>query len=222
MAQPIYIPDHVKQVILKHVGDAVSKAVAAYPSGAEDEDVLTGQLGFALKKKETMADGWTWSIDYTKFRGRGVGAPEKVLGADGILEMRVHSIEGEQRKAALFQSKKEWKSDSKLLEQALLLSNWREAAFVLDFTSTTIETFDIDDVVRSRGIRSRVTASQSFTKFVAKRFFPCVVGNPDLLYDRERRILIWRAETGERIGVPFSHSNQCERVATFASPHSGG
>jgi hypothetical protein len=34
-----------------------------------------------------MADGWTWSIDYTKFRGRGPGAAEKALGADGILEM---------------------------------------------------------------------------------------------------------------------------------------
>lgn len=203
MAQPIYIPDHVKQVILNHISEAVSKAVVAYPSAAEDEDALTGQLGFALRKRETLADGWTWSIDYTKFRGRGLGAAEKVLGADGILEMRVHTIEGEQRKAALFQSKKEWKSDSKLLQQALLLSNWREAAFVLNFTSNTIETFDIDDIVRSGGMRSRVTTSQSFTEFIANTFFPCVIGNPDLLYDRQRRILTWRADTGERIGVPF-------------------
>lgn len=204
MAQPIYIPGHVKQAIVQHIDKAISKAVAAYGSAAEEEDALTGQLGFALRTSERMADGWTWSIDYTKFRGRGPGATEKALGADGILEMRVQTVEGEQRKAALFQAKNAWKSDGKLLEQALLLSNWREAAFVLNFTPTAIETFAIDDVVRSRGLRSRVTRTHSFTQFIADTFFPCTVGNPDLVYDQERKVLIWLADTGDRVGVPFA------------------
>jgi hypothetical protein len=134
MAQPIYIPSHVKEAIVRHVDKAISKAVAAYGSAAEDEDALTGQLGFALRTSRRVADGWTWPIDYAKLRGRGPDAAEKALGADGILEMHVHTAEGVQRKAALFQAKKAWKSDGKLLEQALLLSNWREAAFVLNFT----------------------------------------------------------------------------------------
>lgn len=28
---------------------------------AEEEDALTGQMGFALRTSERMADGWTWS-----------------------------------------------------------------------------------------------------------------------------------------------------------------
>jgi hypothetical protein len=203
MAQPIYIPGHVKDAIVRHIDKAISKAVAAHGSAAEEEDTLTGQLGFALRTRRRMADGWTWSIDYTKFRGRGPGAAEKALGADGILEMRVRTVEGEQRKAALFQAKNAWKNDGKLLEQALLLSNWREAAFVLNFTPTTIETFLIDDVVRSRGLRSKVTRTQSFSPFIANTFFPCTVGNPALMYDQERKVLIWLADSGERVGLPF-------------------
>jgi hypothetical protein len=164
---------------------------------------LTGQLGFALRTSERMSDGWTWSIDYTKFRGRGPGATERALGADGILEMRVHTVEGEQRKSALFQANA-WKRNGKLVEQALLLSKWRESAFVLNFTPTAIETFAIDDVVSSRGLRSSVTRTQSFTQFIADTFFPCTVGSPDLVYDQERRTLIWLADSGDRVGVRFA------------------
>jgi hypothetical protein len=203
MAQPIYIPAHVKQAIVRHIENAAASAVAAYGSAEEEEDALTGQFGFALRARDRLEDGWTWSLEYTKFRGRGPGAAEKSIGADGILEMRVHTIEGEQRKAALFQAKNAWNRDGKLLEQALTLSNWREAAFVLNFTSTAIEAFSVDDVVRSRGIRSAAGPSQSFTDFIADAFFPCTVGNPDLVYDRERKVLIWLAEAGERVGVPF-------------------
>jgi hypothetical protein len=204
MTQPIYIPSHVKEAIVKHVDKAISKAVAAYGSAAEEEDALTAQLGFALRTSRRVADGWTWSIDYTKLRGRGPHAAEKAVGADGILEMQVRTVEGVQRKAALFQAKKAWKSNGKLLEQAMLLSNWREAAFILNFTPTAIETFSIDDVVRSRGLRSRVTRTHSFSQFIADTFFPCTVGNPDLVYDRERKVLIWLADNGDRVGLPFA------------------
>jgi hypothetical protein len=74
----------------------------------------------------------------------------------------------------------------------------------LNFTPTAVETFAIDDVVGSRGLRSSVTRTQSFTQFIADTFFPCTVGSPDLVYDQERRILIWLADSGDRVGVQFA------------------
>jgi hypothetical protein len=38
MPQPIYIPGSLKQAIIQHINKAISKAVAAYGSAAEEED----------------------------------------------------------------------------------------------------------------------------------------------------------------------------------------
>jgi hypothetical protein len=60
--------------------------------------------------------------DFGFASGRGSGATETLVGADGILEVRVRHIEGEQRKALLFQAKNDWHNDPKLAKQALLLT----------------------------------------------------------------------------------------------------
>lgn len=62
----------------------------------------------------------------------------------------------------------------------------------------------VADVVRPRGVKSTMTRTQSCTRFMADTFLPCSVGNSDLVYDQERRMLIWLAETGERVGVQFT------------------
>jgi hypothetical protein len=67
--------------------------IAAHESGQEDEDTLTGHVGFALRTRQPKRvvvnrDGrretWTWAMGYHKVRGRGPNATERRVGADGI------------------------------------------------------------------------------------------------------------------------------------------
>jgi len=207
MPSPLYIPEPVRAAIVSHIDAAVGRAIGGYLSGNEDEDTLTGQLGANLRtgRHVVNANGWTWSVEYTKFRGRGSGATEKFVGADGIFEIHVRHIEGEQRKALLFQAKNDWHQDTKLVEQALLLSTWREAAFVLNYTPTTIEAFRLDDVIRSGGDRSQAaTTSTTLSQFLGGEFLLCRVGDLYLAYDARNRILTWQTMSGEFVSVPFS------------------
>jgi len=206
MPSPLYIPEPVRTAITSHIDAAIKKAISGYLSGNEDEDTLTGQLGASLRIGNQVVDsnGWAWSIDYRKFRGRGPGATEKYVGADGIFEIRVRHIEGEQRKALLFQAKNDWNDDPKLVEQALLLSTWREAAFVLNYTPTAIEAFRLDNVISSGGNRSKATAHMSLAQFLGGEFLLCRVGDLYLAYDASNRILTWQNMNGEFVSVQFS------------------
>src|SRR5579872_6384585 len=136
MRRQLFLPPEVVAALKEHIDASVSRAVEAFPSGEEDEDTLTGQLGLALKIGEQtvnvsgeVSGVWRWSIDYTKFRSHGQGATEKVIGADGIVELRLNHGQGEERKTALFQAKKNWRNDPALVAQSIRLSTWKEAAF---------------------------------------------------------------------------------------------
>jgi hypothetical protein len=102
----IYIPLQVLQAIRDHVEKAVKHAEAGYPSAQEEEDTVTGELGGALRTDEdqvvNVTDGnrpgtWRWSINYSKFGSKSLDATESIVGADGILEIRVGSPERDQQ-----------------------------------------------------------------------------------------------------------------------------
>lgn len=208
----LYLPDEVKAAISTHIHDAEARAVDAYESGAEDEDVLTGQLGAYLRvgtqrvsvANAEVAGEWTWSIDYRKFRGRGPGATENILGADGIFELRVHGFGREQTKSLLFQSKNEWSTDRRLLDQAIKLSTWREAACVIDFRPDAIEVHTLDAIVRSGGTRVDSSAGEALETFLGSRYLNCEVGDTELIYDAKRRQLRWTSMNGRRVATSFA------------------
>jgi hypothetical protein len=172
-------------------------------------------LGFALRiGEQTVSVGgevpgvWRWSIDYTKFRGRGKGAAEKVLGADGIVELRLNHGRGEERKTALFQAKKKWDVDTHLVEQSIRLSTWKEAAFIINYTPARFEVFSLEDVLRSRGSRNHVPDGRPLEEFLVSSFIGCRVGDNDLFYNRTEKILIWKTRDGSVIAVPFRAKHQ--------------
>jgi hypothetical protein len=81
-----------------------------YNSAAADEDTLTGEFGSAIRfsgKNKASVNGkivpWEWDFDYTKIRGRGAGAPEKHIGADGIIVASVTIGDRKISKTVLFQ-----------------------------------------------------------------------------------------------------------------------
>lgn len=143
MRNKIYIPKEVKVSISEHIRNSINRAVEGYSSACEDEDTLTGHLGALLKienqevfVEDNLPGAWKWSINYYKFRGRGSKATESFLGADGIFELLVNGSKDNQssKKSLLFQAKNNWKNDKLLYKQCIKLSNWREAAFVVNYT----------------------------------------------------------------------------------------
>lgn len=156
MKRQLAIPEEVRSAIEQHVLERLSEVQSRYWSAAEDEDTFTGQLGGLLGTSERKVfvneRPWSWSIGYTKFRGRGKDATEAVLGADGIFEIRVHGIEVEGQKSLLFQSKMGYPSGARAIGQALMMSNWREASVFLAYGSDGISVYPIDAVLRSQAV----------------------------------------------------------------------
>jgi hypothetical protein len=212
----LFIPEEVKDSISTHLYTSTARAVEGYMSGNEDEDTLTGDLGATLRigtqrvqvpPTREVGGTWTWSITYYKFRGRGKGATENYLGADGILELSVqwNDRDDDEKKCLLFQAKNQWQgTDSSLLEQCMKLSTWREAAFVLNYSPTDFEAYLLDDVIRSGGTKSQSIQAISLGAFLSRHYLECLVGDTDLRYDASSRRLIWRAMRGEMVATPFS------------------
>jgi hypothetical protein len=191
---------------------AISNAVEAYASVSEEEDTPTGHLGGYLKTGAggVSSDGWTWTINYTKFQSKGKVATGEQMGADGILEMRVQNGEGENRRAILFQAKNSWNDDLNLAGQALRLSHWREAAFVLNYTENCVEAFRLDNVIRSRGKRANAGQPISLSRFLGEEFLRCKVGDLDLHYDARNRRLTWRDMKEQLVSVDFFIGSRIE------------
>jgi len=183
-----------------------------YQSANEDEDSLTGDMGGVLRiknKKVKVSKGeingtWTWSINYKKFRDKGNNATERIIGADGIFELEVKSTNRIEKKSVLFQSKKNLYNDPKLVEQALLLSTWREASFILNFEPDNYDVYSIDSILKSRGKRPINEKQKNLRDLLTNDFLECKIGDADLQYDAVKRLLIWRSIKGVKVATKFS------------------
>lgn len=212
MPRRIYIPSQVVEDISAHIKTAVQKATDGFWSANEDEDTITGHLGASLKTglhtvnvtQDEVSGPWKWSLDYSKFRGRGASATESYLGADGIFELNVIWSQRTEKKSLLFQSKTEWSDSPELVRQSMLLSTWREAAIAIDYRPDVFEAFSIDSVLASHGKRSNANNGITLQKALTDYFLVCKIGNTDLRYDTRARRLYWRDKNGLLVGVQFS------------------
>ncbi len=228
MPRSLAIPDEVQQAIRARLAEALEHAAGAFESAAEDEDTLTGDLCGALRTSrrrvfvaQSVAEipgEWTWSINYYKFRGRGAGAAESHLGADGLFELTVDYGGHTETKSLLFQAKVEGKQPGALLQQALKLSTWREAAFVLLHSPNGFFAVNIDDAVANQG-RVGTSSRVPLDEFLGRTYVGCLIGDLDLHWDRKRKLLTWRAMNGEIVGVRFSPRHRV-RIA-IAAPKRG-
>lgn len=212
MPRRLYIPKKVLDAIQAHLADAIQKSVKGFWSANEDEDTMTGHLGACLKTgthtvevDDAQINGtWRWFIDYAKFRGRGKGATENRIGADGIIELSLSWAGRTETKAILFQSKLDWKTDDALVKQAVLLSTWREASIVINYREKGFEALSIDSVLQSRGSRANAKDVLPLQEALNAYFLQCKIGNTDLSYDPRSRRLRWRAQSGITVAAQFS------------------
>ena len=126
------LPESVLESLREHYYAGVTAAEIGYVHNAADEDAVTGALGQELFTKgirfiEDNGRVYSWRAFHYKVGGRGEGAPEGWLGADGIFQLESLSAEGTvlRRKALLFQAKKEWRGTNKrLLDQVEKMAHY--------------------------------------------------------------------------------------------------
>jgi hypothetical protein len=206
------LPDLLINLIRDRYLAGVSDAAMKFPYSEGDEDSLTGALGQAISTPGPLTvnaggDRYTYNISYRKLRGRGSGAPEKKLGADGIFQIDVTNNEGAPvvRKGLPFQAKKRWsKPDKKLVEQARKMLNSAGDGLIIDFSPLGYSACSALDAIQSEGRISAVKASgrlRDLGHVFADDFLECSIGVEGLYYDPIRQIFAYEDSPAHTIST---------------------
>ena len=182
----------------------VTNAEIRFPYNAAEEDALTGALGHALTEPVAVLlqtnDGFfQWRMTSHKLRGRGAGAPEKRIGADGIFQLEVRDEAGAflVRKGLLFQSKVDWRgTDRRLLDQTVNLVQHSSSSIVIDYTAQGYRAVAAIDVITAGGDRRLVPRDRDkrLSEVLGDEFAGCTRGDRGLHWDELREQLIIHGE----------------------------
>ena len=193
------LPDLVIDSLRDRYLAAVSDAESTFDMNYGDEDALTGAFGQAIAVPRnqifsTPEGVYTVDIGYTKLRGRGKNAPERIYGSDGIFQIKVFDSRGNviRSKGLPFQSKKNWKgTNSKLSDQAKDMERFTPGGIVVDFNSSGYKACLANDVVLAGGNRSQLTKEgklQRLGQLLGNEFLNCEVGTLNLFYDPKQEL----------------------------------
>lgn len=157
---------------------------------------------------------WTWQLNYHKFRGRGANATERIVGADGIIHFSINAIERNYSKSALFQSKTTRGGHQKLLAQCILLSTWREAAFVIKYGPETYTAVNLDDALK-QALKLPHSQEMQLDTFLMEVFVACLLGDTELSYEPSDRVLRWRDQAGNIVHSSFAVRAELGRTGSL-------
>lgn len=169
----------------------VADAEAFFSQSAADEDSLTGALGQAIATRPMIFKGTDGdvlvAIEYLKIRGRGAGAPEATLGADGIFQIRVLDAAGSpiREKGLLFQAKKGWKHrDQDLASQCRSMIRASGGGMVINYGPSGYEAFSAQAVIDADGRRDDAEAARRpLGHMLGDDFLDCTIGTAGLTYE---------------------------------------
>ena len=195
------LPQSVISSIQQSYLHGVTAAEKGYRYAQEDEDVVTGALGQALLSEDqsVVVDNtvYVWRTTYQKFRGRGKNAAEKLLGADGIIQIEVR--DGQQqvvvaRKGLLFQAKNNWQGrDLKLKSQSGLLSFPYKipVGIVINYSPRGYYAVPAETVYDADGDRGKIGDElfRPLSIALAEDFLYCRLGIEDVYYDPASKTL---------------------------------
>lgn len=178
---------------------AVSDAESTFWMNSGDEDSLTGALGQAMAMPRTQmfpTPEGTYAVDigYTKLRGRGKNAPERIYGSDGIFQISIFDENGNviRSKGLPFQSKKNWKGkNKKLSNQVKDMERFTPGGIVIDFNSASYGACRARDVIQVEGDRAQIKSDSKLHRLgqlLGDEFLECKVGVLNLFYDPEKEL----------------------------------
>ncbi|RUO81425.1 hypothetical protein CWI84_01310 [Idiomarina tyrosinivorans] len=188
------LPEFIMESLRDRYLAAVSDAESTFGMNSGDEDALTGALGQAVamprnQKFSTPEGLYTVDIGYTKLRGRGKNAPERIYGSDGIFQIRIYDANGNviRSKGLPFQSKKNWKGKNrKLSDQVRDMEQYTPGGIVIDFNSVSYGACRAKDVIQAEGDRTRIKEDGKLHRLgqlLGDDFLECEIGTLNLFYD---------------------------------------
>ena len=161
------LPQQLMDVLRDRYIAGVATAEAHFADSSADEDSVTGALGQALAMREPLvfsdqSGDFSVQISYRKVRGRGLNAPERLYGSDGIFQIAVITDEGVivRLKGLPFQSKINWRGrSSSVASQSADIEASTGEGIVVDYTTTGYRACPTGLAVESRGNRREVALS---------------------------------------------------------------
>jgi hypothetical protein len=209
------IPDLVLPEVQSHISRMCGKGERGWRSGRADEDTLTGDFCGNLRSdwsswQEAGKDSLRWQVDYLKIGGRGKGAPESRLGADGIFQIELFDIASQSTKykGFLFQAKKDDNYDSgSLLTQATKMKAvTTDGAVIFRYGPKGYRAIVAEAVIEAEGRLSEVDDENQvpLCEFLAHEFAACSFGVQGLHFENGT------AGTADRLYVSNSSTDYIE------------
>lgn len=175
----------------------VATAEASFEENSADEDALTGALGQALAMKAPIlfagpTGEYTVQVSYRKLRGRGLNAPERLYGSDGLFQISVSNEFDEilRQKGLPFQSKTNWRGRSKAVaSQSRDIQQTTGEGLVIDYSATGYRTCGTGIAIETHGNRTEANrrgAMRPLGQTLGVEFLECRIGKIGLFYDPDR------------------------------------
>lgn len=174
----------------------VADAEAQFASAVADEDALTGALGQSIAHGGTYGflvgderNQFSVTISWKKLRGRGLNAPEKLYGPDGLFQIEVidEFARVVRRKALPFQAKTNWRGTSKaVFKQSRDIENSLGGGIMVNFSDHGYEACTTKAALAGNGNRLEVKKGRGLRplgQFLAEDFLNCTVGRQGLFFD---------------------------------------
>jgi hypothetical protein len=191
MAKNALIPPLVRNDIVRYIQRNCKRAQEGFIFSNQDEDTVTGDfLGkLSFTNWHNINGGgkdWRWKINYRKFRGRGPGAFENVIGADGIIQIVLNDRSSREfkRKGLLFQAKMSpLYFDNNIIAQANLMENIAPGNSAMFIYSSSGYQFQLSKDYLSRSTE-RIQICEALIQFVS-----CKYGAEGLYFDYDSELL---------------------------------
>jgi hypothetical protein len=190
------LPQQLMDVLRDRYIAGVATAEAHFADNSADEDSVTGALGQALAMREPLifsdqSGDFSVQISYRKVRGRGLNAPERLYGSDGIFQIAVTTDEGVvvRLKGLPFQSKINWRGrSSSVASQSADIEASTGEGIVVDYTTTGYRACPTGLAVKARGNRrevERLNGTKPLGQLLGVDFLECRIGTIGLFFDPE-------------------------------------
>jgi len=187
------VPRLVVQDIQNHLIQTSRIGEEGWAHANQDEDTLTGDYFGRLRTGLIRNGNWKWRIKYNKFRGRGHGAYEKTVGADGIITVEIEKNGIRETKSIIFQAKKE--NNRHIMDQLEKMQRTLpQGNMILIFTERGYFAVTGSDYSNDMNIEQRAG------QYLAMVFLECINGQWGVDYDAVKNEL-------RIVGKKIPHAN---------------
>jgi len=213
-----HLPAYVFQAIQQHLRTASLAGEKGWHAGKDEEDTLTGHYLSKLQTDEWQVvsiEGveWRWKFNYKKFASKGTDAPEKHLGADGIIQIELQDMRQRtsRYKGLLFQAKKlGGYSKSTLVEQVEKMEGIAPGiSAVFEYGPHQFLGIPSRHYIGDQKLLAENDGPSRLGDFLADQFLPCRVGLRGLYYiakslivpDKTEGVIRVRGLLGHRLNI---------------------